>query len=730
MNDGHAGILVGRRPLRLPPGREPATLSPAMSKPAPMPPGPTDAQRTNRLARETSAYLRQHQHNPVDWLAWGPEAFERARAENRPILVSIGYSACHWCHVMERESFEDPEIAALMNAAFVNIKVDREERPDVDQIYMDASLKLNGAGGWPLNAVCTPDGRPFFVGTYFPPTARGDMPAWRDVVEALARAWREQPDQVEHNASQIAEALLVRPEGEARLAPSAETVRRAARTLMENADTAHGGFGSAPKFPTPANLEFLIAALDFLPPDEARSNAQFLALTAREMSRRGLFDQIGGGFHRYCVDANWTIPHFEKMLYDQGQLLSFYAELGRRSHEASDLVWAIRETVDYLRREMRAADGAFHASQDADSEGEEGRFFVWTPAQIDAVLGEASDAFKTAYGVRPSGNFENGTSQLVDEARQKRSEFEGQRRLLLEARSARIAPATDPKHVAAWNAYTISGLARSASLLGDASMLEDAVQCADFVLREMRDDSGRLLRIHDQGRAHVPGFLDDHAALLTACLDLQRAGAGDRFLEEAQRLGTEILERFADTSTGALYLAPRESDDLIHRPRSEHDGATPDAAGLALLGLTRLASLGGLSHAEAFERFIELALADQAFALEQAPHAFPTLLRAVALRSRGLSVAVIIGSHEAPETRALAARARRVLLPEDAVLVRSPDDIADDPADKASRLVSPSWFEGREAIEGRPTAYLCRGHACSLPVQDPAKLIADLTLTT
>ncbi len=674
--------------------------------------------RPNRLDRESSAYLRQHRFNPVDWYPWGEEALTRARDEARPLLVSIGYSACHWCHVMERESFEDPAVAARMNEAFVNVKVDREERPDVDQIYMDAALKLHGHGGWPLNAICTPDGRPFYVGTYFPPVGRGGMPSWTDVIEAVSKAWRERRAEIEQNAGQIAAALVARPEGEPSGRVGVETLRAGARSLMRAADAAHGGFGAAPKFPTPTNLEFLVAALDFLEPSEAGAIARFLAHTAREMARRGLYDQLGGGFHRYCVDASWTIPHFEKMLYDQGLLLSFYAELVRRTHEAEDLVWPIRETVEYLRREMRAEGGAFFASQDADSEGVEGRFFVWTPKEIDSVLGEAGEEFRSAYGVRAGGNFEGGTTHLVDEARRPRSELAEERRRLLERRSARIAPATDPKHVTAWNAYVVSGLARAASALDDATLLEDATRAAGFVLREARDERGRLQRVHNQGRAHVLGFLDDHAALLGACLDLQRAGAGLEWLEPAADLARAILERFADRETGELYLTPSDGEALIHRPRSDHDGATPDASGLALLGLTRLAALADDRDLEAF---VDAALAEQAIWLERAPQAFPTLLRAVALRSRGLSVAIVVGDPAAEPTRALATRARHVLRPEDAVVVVAPGE----PAPSA---VAESWLAGREAEDGRPTAYVCRGTTCSLPIQDPAELVADLEL--
>lgn len=671
---------------------------------------------TNRLALETSAYLRQHQSNPVEWYPWGDEALSRAREEDRPLFVSIGYSACHWCHVMERESFENPAIAALMNQSFVNIKVDREERPDVDQIYMDASLKLNGHGGWPLNAICTPDGRPFYVGTYFPPERRADMPGFPEIIEAVTRAWRERRSEVETNAGQIASALVARPEGQSTSSPGPNTIRSAAQQLMRNADPAHGGFGQTPKFPTPTNLEFLTTALDFLDQKEASQIARFLTQSAREMARRGLYDQLGGGFHRYCVDANWTIPHFEKMLYDQGQLLSFYAELTRRSHDAEDLEWPIRETVEYLRREMRALGGAFYASQDADSEGVEGKFFVWTRKEIADVLGSEAKRFCSAYGVRRKGNFEHGTSHLIDEARAPRSEFDASRAKLLAARGDRIAPATDPKHVAAWNGYTISGLARAASALGDPSMLADAIGAADFVLTEMVGDEKKLHRVHNAGRRHTAGFLDDHAAMLSACLDLHRAGGGDRFLSSALWLAGEILERFADRETGTLYLTPSDGGELIHRPRSEQDGATPDASGLALLGLTRLAAL---SHDTGIDAFVELAIREQAFVLERMPQAFPTMLRAIALRSRGISVAVIIGAPDASDTRALADRARRVLRPEDAVLVA-------EPGQTSATGIAADWFTGRDAVDGLATAYICHGTTCSLPVHEPKDLVAEL----
>ena len=480
-----------------------------------------DSDRPKNRLGQRRAPISASTNNPVDWVPWGAEALARAKAEDNPLLVSIGYSACHWCHVMERESFESPEIAERMNAAFVCVKVDREERPDVDQIYMDASLKLNGQGGWPLNAFCTPDGRPFYVGTYFPPEPRGNMPGFPDVIDSLSRAWREQREQIEENAGTIAEAFVVRPEGEAQGTIGAEHVTEAARQIMRVADLR---YGLRPRSLDADEPEFLTAALDFVPEEEARSTAQFLALTAREMSRRGLYDHLGGGFHRYCVDGNWTIPHFEKMLYDQGQLLSFYVELARRAHEPGDLLWPVSETVEYLRREMRAESGAYYASQDADSEGEEGRYFVWTPGQIANLLGDDADPFCTTYGVRLAGNFENGTTHLVDEARAPREELAAARATLLAARQERVSPETDRKHVAAWNGYAISGLARAASTTGDGAMLVDAVAAAEFVFAEMVDAEGR--RCDPQRRSRPREGLPRRLRRDARCLSRSPAGGG------------------------------------------------------------------------------------------------------------------------------------------------------------------------------------------------------------
>ncbi len=677
-----------------------------------MPPPPG---ARNRLAAETSAYLRQHDDNPVDWWPWGPEPFEEARRADRPVLVSIGYSACHWCHVMAHESFEDPETAADMNRLFVNVKVDREERPDVDQIYMDTVVRLSGHGGWPLTVFCTPDGSPFYAGTYFPPEPRHGMPAFRQVLEAVERAWRTQRGEVESSARQILQALEARPRGTASELPGLAALRRCAEQLLGGADTRHGGFGDAPKFPTPTNLELLLAASDALPDADADRALSHVALTCREMSRGGLYDQLGGGFHRYSVDAIWLVPHFEKMLYDQGQLLSVYAETWRRSGDP-DLPWPIRETARYLKREMAAPDGGWFASGDADSEGEEGRFFVWTPDEVEAVLGADAAAFAAAYDVGRPGNFE-GRSILRDLARQPREAFASEREQLFEARRQRVAPAVDEKRVAAWQGLVISGLARAGSLLEDASLVDDARAGAAFVLERMRDDDGRLLRVFAEGAARIPAFLDDHAAMLAACLDLHRAGAGDRWLEEALSLAEAIAQRFFDPDENELFLAPSDGERLAHRPRSDHDGATPHSGGFAALGLVRTAALTGRAElGEVADRFFRT----HAFEVERVPAAWPTLLRAAALAERGLVVAVVTGDLADPAAAALAREARRLLGPEDAVVCVS------DPARPPAAL-DPTWTAGRDLVDGRPAAYVCRGVTCSLPVTAPDGLGAVLS---
>ncbi len=631
---------------------------------------PPVPQHTNRLANETSAYLRQHMHNPVDWYPWGEEALAAASRAEKPLLVSIGYSACHWCHVMERESFEDPETAALMNELFVCVKVDREERPDVDQIYMDTVVRLHGHGGWPLTVFCAPDGRPFYGGTYFPPEPRHGLPSFRQLLAAIHRTWQEQRARVDDTARQILAALSERPRGVATAPPGAGTVAAAARSLLESADAEHGGFGSGPKFPTSPNLALLLAACDVLPEGEARPVLEFLRFSCGEMARRGLWDHLGGGFHRYCVDGHWGVPHFEKMLYDQGQLLAVYTDVWRRTGERDEnLVWPVRETAGWLRREMTGPEGGFYASQDADSEGHEGRFYVWTPAEVEAVLGrERAAVFCRAYGVTAEGNFE-GTNVLWDLARGPRGELAAERAELFAARAKRVAPATDTKRVLGWNGLAISGLAYAGSVLDEPALLADAAAAADFVRERLAAPGGRWWRVFAEGQAKVPAFLDDLAAWLAALLDLYRASGDPALPALALSVAEQIQARFFDPEENDLFLTPADGERLAHRPRSDHDGATPHSSGLATLGLLRAAALAGRDD---LRRTAERVLRTHAFVLERAAAAYPTLARAALLAEREVSCAVVVGEPADPRTRALALRARRSLAPEDAVLVVAP----------------------------------------------------------
>ena len=526
----------------------------------------------NRLELETSAYLLQHAQNPVDWYAWGDEAWERARSEDRPVLVSIGYSSCHWCHVMEHECFEDEAVARLMNERLVCIKVDREERPDVDQIYMDAVVRLQGSGGWPLNVFCSPDGRPFWGGTYFPPEPRGNLSSWPQIVEAITDLYRKDRARVDEQAGQLVGLLEALPQ-RATTTPGVAALRELSRELMRRADSTHGGFGGAPKFPTPTNLEALLMASNL--GVAFGGTLEHVVLSCKRMARGGIFDQLGGGFHRYSTDARWLVPHFEKMLYDQGQLLRTYAEAYRQTGD-DELLWPVEETLDWLEREMRGPEGGLYASQDADSEGEEGRFYVWNRAEVEAVLGADDGAeFCDAYGVTPGGTFERGGKSVLEHGMAGlRGRFAAQRSRLLDARAGRVRPATDTKHVSSWIAYAIGGIATASACFEREDWLERASRAADFI-EQHASPGGVLHRIHDGEQARVPGFLDDHAAWLCALLDLHRAGGPDRFASLAVAVAETIRERFFDAAERRLFFSSGDDPALPLRPQSDSDGSNP-----------------------------------------------------------------------------------------------------------------------------------------------------------
>src|SRR3954454_18964437 len=535
----------------------------------------------NRLARETSPYLLQHADNPVDWYAWGEEAFARAREEDRAVLVSIGYSACHWCHVMERESFEDEATAALMNERFVCIKVDREEHPDVDAIYMDATQAMTGAGGWPLNAFLTPDGVPFWCGTYFPPEPRQGMPSWRNVVTAIGAAWDEQREEIRGQAGAIVERLR----GAAALKPPEEEVDPASLDaavagLRKLYDPEYGGFGRAPKFPPSSTIEFLLG----------RGEREMALHTLRRMASGGMYDQVGGGFSRYSIDERWIVPHFEKMLYDNALLARAYLHAWLLSGEGLFLR-VVTETLDWALRELRQEEGGFASALDADSESVEGRFYVWTPAQVGEVLGDDADRALAYFGMTDAGNFE-GTNIPVRAT----SDPEGLPALtarLPAARERRVRPGLDDKRLTAWNALMIAALADAGAAMDRDDYREAAIACAEFILRDLRDADGRLLRTYNRGRAKLAGYLEDHAFLLQALLTLYETTFDPRWFREARALADTILERFADPERGGFFSTADDHEALIARRKDLEDSPIPSGASAAAFGLLRLARLTG-----------------------------------------------------------------------------------------------------------------------------------------
>jgi len=573
----------------------------------------------NALAAETSPYLRQHAENPVDWLPWGATALGRAREQDKPLLVSIGYSSCHWCHVMERESFEDPRTAELMNESFVCVKVDREERPDVDALYMEAVQGMTGRGGWPLNVFLTPEQLPFYGGTYFPPDPRPGMPAWTQVLQAIAESWSERREEIRAGGERLRERLS----GGALLSPSSEPIHAGAlddavAKLRESFDARHGGFGGAPKFPQASVIDFLLL----------RGERTMTLTTLRAMAGGGIHDQIGGGFARYSVDDTWTVPHFEKMLYDNALLARAYLH-GWQSFGERRLLEVCLDILEWALREMRGPEGGFYSALDADSEGEEGRFYVWTVAELRDVLGEDSGAAIAWFGATERGNFTDphhprpGLNVLEDRDRSQTGQTpdgptrpdtptrERIRDRLLAARSARVRPDLDDKRLTAWNALMISSLAEAGSHLRDVpvegvdaataeTLLQAAEECAEFLLRDLRDhgsalagERGRLLRTYNHGHAKIDAYLEDHAFLLEAMIALFEATCEERWFGQATALGNEIIARFADPERGGFFSTASDVEQLIARRKELEDAPIPSGASSAALGLLRLAQLTG-----------------------------------------------------------------------------------------------------------------------------------------
>jgi uncharacterized protein YyaL (SSP411 family) len=569
----------------------------------------------NALAAESSPYLRQHAENPVDWLPWGPRALARAREQDQPLLVSIGYSSCHWCHVMERESFEDPRTAALMNESFVCVKVDREERPDVDALYMEAVQGMTGQGGWPLNVFLTPEQLPFYGGTYFPPDPRPGMPAWTQVLQAIADAWSERREEIRAGGVRLRERLS----GGALLTPSsrpidARALDAAVARLRESFDEQNGGFGGAPKFPQASVLEFLLAGR--LAPGTAEGadpgaadGAQMALQTLRAMAAGGIHDQLGGGFARYSVDASWTVPHFEKMLYDNALLARAYLH-GFQACGERGLLEVCRDTLDWALREMRGPEGGFYSALDADSEGVEGRFYTWTLAELRHLLGEDAEEAIAWFGVTEQGNFQDphhpapGLNVLQDRSfgedlpprRREAHARIGAR--LLGARELRERPGLDDKRLTSWNALMIAALADAGAALQEPRYTDAAVRCATFVLRDLRDQRGRLLRTYSRGSAKIDAYLEDHAFLLEALIVLFEATCDENWLQQATALAEVTIARFADPERGGFFSTASDAEALAARRKDLDDAPIPSGASSAALGMLRLSQLTGEAEYE------------------------------------------------------------------------------------------------------------------------------------
>ena len=672
---------------------------------------------TNQLIKETSPYLLQHAHNPVDWHAWGNEAFERARREDKPILLSIGYSACHWCHVMEEESFEDEAIAQLMNDNFINIKVDREERPDLDTIYMNAVQMMTGGGGWPMTVFLTPDGKPFYGGTYFPPVDRYGMPGFPRVLISVAEAYRERRDEIESSADGMLGELkrlnrVGAPKGGPEDELDYEIADQAANHLLRTLDPVYGGFGGKPKFPPSMTLQFLLRQYHRTK-DPSALNA--VELTLNKMARGGMYDQLGGGFHRYSVDEKWLVPHFEKMLYDNALLSRVYTDAYLATGNEFYKRVAV-ETLDYVAREMTDKDGGFYSTQDADSEGEEGKFFVWTPEEVVGLLGE-EDArlFNRYFDVTEMGNFEGHSILHVEEdvdviARLMRVSHERLlevidrgRPILFEAREKRVKPFRDEKILTAWNGLMMRGFAEASRAFDREDYREIAARNADFLMKKLRRDS-RLLRTHKDGESKLNGYLEDYAYVIEGLLALYEASFDLRWFEEARALAETMIAQFWDAESGGFFFTSADHETLIARTKDFYDNATPSGNSAAAVALLRLSLLTGEDRyrvmAEAILRLMKPLMM-------RAPAAFGHLLSALDLFLSSPYEIAIVGAPEAEETRAMIDVIFKPYLP-NKVVAFAPE--ADSRASREIKLL-----EGRGRIDGRTAAYVCRNFYCEAP---------------
>ena len=704
---------------------------------------PPKTHTPNRLIREKSPYLLQHAYNPVDWYPWGEEAFAKAKAEDKPIFLSVGYSTCYWCHVMEEESFENPEIAKQINASFVPIKVDREERPDIDAIYMAAVQAIAGQGGWPMTVFLSPDGKPFWGGTYFPPEDRYGRPGLKRVLQSLAQAWQTKREDITRSGESVAAAIQAGMPPMGSHALTLAVLEQGAEQFAEQYDPIEHGFGPAPKFPRSHALSFLMRMWS------RRHDARTLEMveaTLDAMARGGIHDQLGGGFHRYSTDARWLAPHFEKMLYDQALLARSYLEAFQATHAPRHAEVA-RDIFAYVLRDLRDPGGAFYGAEDAGAVGHEGEFYVWTADEIRAALGdEDARIVERAYNVRPEGNFtpeahSSGRPENILHLRKPVdaiakdlakdlglppeeiiTRLTAARTKLLAARDRRPRPHLDDKILTDWNGLMIGALAYGGRALDDEAYTRAATEAADFILRRMQRD-GVLLHRYRDGEASIPGFLDDYAAFAWGLLELYDTTLDPRWLKESQRLARQMITLFWDDAQGGFFLSGSRNEPLIARTKELYDGAVPSGNSMAALVLVRLGHLTMDRELEArAQRFFD-AFSGQ---LTQMPHAFPQSLIALDLQLGPVQEIALAGDPSTVEMQRLLRVIRERFLPRTLLALRPSESGAAEPGAAADAEALVSWLKAREPLRGKATAYVCTDYVCQLPVTDPEQLRARL----
>ena len=682
----------------------------------------TDNRRnTNRLAGENSPYLLQHAHNPVDWYPWGDRAFEKAREEDKPVFLSIGYSTCHWCHVMESESFESDDVARLLNDHFVAVKVDREERPDIDSYYMTASQLLTGSGGWPLTVFLTPEREPFYSATYIPRASFPGRTGMLDLLPAIATTWKDRRGKVMDSVTRIASAIESTLAADLSGDGMTQTLHRSAfDALSASFDEVNGGFGNAPKFPSPHNLIFL---LRYWKRTGEEAALRMVEKTLTAMGRGGMYDHLGFGFHRYSTDAEWHLPHFEKMLYDQAMIAIAYLE-GYQATANDSFRSTAEEVFTYVLRDLRAPEGGFYTAEDADSSGEEGLYYLWSVEELREILGDDAEAVIAAFGMKPGGNFRDeakGTMSALNLLDRNRGElppgWESMRKRLLEVRGKRSRPLLDDKILADWNGLMISALALGARILGNGELAEAAVEAAGFVLGEMTTGEGALLHRYRRGEASIPGYLDDYGFFIQGLIDLHQATGDTVYLGHASALAERMIADFLDREKGGFYLSSLDGGDLRIRQKSSSDGAIPSGNSGAIGDLFRLSWLTGKSHYA--DHALETGRAFSRF-LERAPNGHAMMLGWHELLLAGPVTVVVVGDPESQDTREKLDALKGLYLPNLVVLLKSIGDATPPLAEIAP------FTEEYHAIDGAATAYVCRDYVCNLPTTDTEEMLSQI----